>query len=142
MKNLVQIVKKKKEVVLYIFFGALTTAVNVAVYYFCYVRADMGNAASTAAAWFLSVIFAFFTNKLFVFESSSMSLQTMFPEAVKFCGCRAGTGAGELALMYISVDVLHFNGMAMKIITNVIVIVLNYIVSRLFIFKKSASGRS
>lgn len=141
MRDFMQGLKKYKAMVLYIVFGILTTVVNVAVYYLCYERAGMENVPSTAAAWLLSVVFAFITNKLYVFQSSSMSGLTVFKEALKFGGCRLGTGAGELAVMYLFVDLLHFSGTTMKIITNVIVIILNYIVSKLFVFKDSGTDR-
>ena len=127
---------KYKEMVLYLVFGGLTTLVNIVTYaLFAYVF-NMGTVASTALAWIVSVIFAYITNKIFVFESKTDSLAMAVTECVSFFGCRLATGIMDIAVMYVSVDLLHFNDIIMKIVSNVLVVVLNYIFSKLFIFKK------
>lgn len=134
MKALIELFKKYKSIITYVFFGGLTTAVNVVVYYICYDIAGIYNVPSTVIAWVAAVAFAFVTNKLFVFESKSWRAKKAVKEAVNFVLCRVGTGIIEIALMYIFVDRLEFNGTVTKLAVNIIVIVLNYIASKLFIF--------
>lgn len=128
---------KYREILSYLFFGAATTVINVAVYFICYQMFSISNSVSTVIAWFISVAFAFVTNKLFVFKSHSKKFEKTVKEAMAFFGCRVGSGVLELGIMYLSVDILLFNGTVMKLVTNIIVIVLNFIFSKLFIFKKN-----
>lgn len=125
---------KYKKITAYMVFGILTTVVNVAVYYICYQILKIPNIYSTAAAWCMAVVFAFLTNKPFVFESRNWSQKTVAAEAVRFFGCRALTGVLELALMFLLVDILALQGTVMKIFTNIIVIMLNYIAGKYFVF--------
>ena len=132
----VSIYFKYKEVILYLVFGGLTTLVNI-VSYAVFVRIiNMGTVAGTSGAWLVSVIFAYITNKMFVFESKTDTFDLLVKECVSFFGCRLTTGFLDVAIMYFSVDLLHFNDIVMKIISNVLVVILNYIFSKLFIFKK------
>ena len=125
-----------KGIIKYIFFGALTTALNVIAYHLLYNVINLPNTLSVIIAWILSVAFAFVTNKLFVFESKSWQAKIAAKEAFDFFICRIATGVLEVALMFLLVDILKLNGTVMKLITNVIVIILNYIASKLVIFKK------
>ncbi len=115
---------KYKEMVLYLVFGGLTTLVNIVTYaLFAYVF-NMGTVASTALAWIVSVIFAYITNKIFVFESKTDSLAMAVTECVSFFGCRLATGLLDVLIMFVSVNILHFNDMVMKILSNILVIIL------------------
>lgn len=136
MIEMSEFLQKSKPIILYGIFGILTTLVNVAVYYLFYKRMELSNLTSTVIAWFFAVLFAFVTNKAFVFESKSWKYQMIIPEVFKFFGCRIGTGVIELGMMAFFVDLLHFSGTIMKLITNLIVIVLNYVLSKLVIFRK------
>ena len=131
-----QLFIKYKDVISYLFFGVLTTAVNVAVYYVFYNLLSIANVISTVIAWVVAVAFAFVTNKLFVFDSKSWAPSVALREFWTFTACRIGTGIVEIGMMWLFVDILTFNGTVMKLITNFIVIVLNYIFSKLIIFKK------
>ena len=131
----INIYNQYKMPILYIIFGGLTTLVNILVYFLCYDVSGLSNVLSTIIAWILSVIFAFITNKLYVFESKE---NNVFYEISTFFGCRFGTGILDVGLMYLTVDILKWNALLMKIISNVIVIVLNYILSKVIIFKKKA----
>lgn len=130
---------KYKEVILYLVFGGLTTLVNI-VSYAVFARAmHMGTVTSTTMAWLISVVFAYVTNKVFVFESKTDTFAMLVKECVSFLGCRLATGIMDIAIMYVSVDMMHFNDIVMKIISNVFVVILNYIFSKLFIFKKETA---
>lgn len=122
----------KKEVLLYIFFGAATTAVNTAVYVFLYDFCAVDNTAANIAAWILSVLFAFFTNRKWVFESEKSD---MIKEAARFFAARSVTGVIDLTLMYLTVDICRINGDASKIGVNIVVIVFNYFFSKFWIFR-------
>ena len=131
-----ELFKKHKDIISYLFFGVLTTAVNVVTYWLCHGLGSVPNVPSTVIAWVAAVAFAFITNKLFVFESKSWAPSVALKEAASFTLCRVGTGVIEVGMMYVFVDLLTFNGTVMKLITNFIVIVLNYVFSKLIIFKK------
>ena len=125
-----------KGVIKYVVFGALTTLLNVIIYYLFYNLLMLPNTLSVIIAWVISVAFAFVTNKLFVFESKSWEAKIATKEALDFVLCRLATGFLEVALMFLLVDILKFNGTLMKLATNIIVIILNYVASKLLIFKK------
>ena len=129
---------KYRDIVLYGIFGVLTTLVNIITYHVSYNTLGISNVGSTIIAWIFAVTFAFLTNKTLVFESRSWNRNTVVAEICKFYGCRISTGVIEVGMMYLFVDMMGMNGTLMKTITNVIVIILNYIFSKLFIFKKAA----
>ena len=131
-----------KSVINYLFFGVCTTLVNIIIYYLCARILKMGTAGSTAAAWAASVLFAYITNKLFVFESRSFEKGLMIREIASFFACRLLTGFLDLAVMYVCVDHLGWNDMVMKVISNVLVIVINYAASKILIFKKNAEDQN
>lgn len=129
------LIKKYKGIISYLFFGVCTTLVNVAVYYVCYNVCGMFNVGATVIAWLLAVLFAFVTNKMFVFDSPSWSAEALKHEIPSFFGCRFLTGVLDVGIMYAAVDLMGWNGMIWKFISNVLVIVLNYAASKLIIFR-------
>ncbi len=124
---------KYKRPILYLFFGGVTTILDITIYALCSKVFLWPTVPSTILAWLFAVTVAFITNKIWVFESKS---KEVFKELSKFFACRIGTGILDVVIMYVSVDLLGFNGIIMKIISNVIVIVLNFIFSKLIVFKK------
>jgi len=133
MKN---ILKKYQEPISYLFFGVWTTIVNIVAYYLCAHIFLLSIVVSTCLAWVLSVIFAYITNKLWVFKSKTLHLHTVIQEFLSFTGCRLFTGACDLLIMFIFVDCLGVNDLFVKIASNVLVVILNYIFSKLIIFKQ------
>ena len=134
--------EKYREIIAYLFFGALTTLVNWMVFIPLYnwvqwpeAIAGWAGTISKAVAWFAAVIFAFFTNKPFVFKSHDWSAKVVWPELIKFLGCRVGSGLLEIGFIGLTVDLLKWNGNLMNIIVAVVVIVVNYIGSK-WLFKK------
>ena len=127
---------KYKSIIAYLFFGGCTTLVNVVVYQLGYNVLGISNVVSTIVAWLLSVLFAFVTNKLWVFESKSFSVDALRRELPSFFAARLLTGLLDLLIMYITVDKLQLNALLWKILSNIVVIILNYIASKLFVFKK------
>ena len=90
---------------------------------------------SVIIAWFIAVAFAYVTNKLFVFESKVFEKRALLKEILSFYSCRILTGLFDVAIMYLAVDVMSGNSTIWKIISNLVVIALNYVASRMFIFK-------
>ena len=127
---------KYKEMILYMFFGAGTTFVNI-VSYFIFKYLSLSVAASSVFSWAAAVCFAYVTNRIYVFESSEKGLYAVLKEFSSFTAGRIFTGLIDLAIMVVCVDMLHFNEPFMKIVSNVIVIILNYIISKLIVFKKN-----
>lgn len=132
---------KYKGIILYIFFGGITTLINIVTYYIFikYIFVDYGdlaNSMSNAIAWLFSVLFAFVTNKIWVFESKSWEKSVFIKEMITFFSFRFATGVLDMSIMIIGVDILNYDELLMKIISNVLVLVTNYIGSKLIIFKK------
>lgn len=128
-----------REPIIYLFFGGLTTVVNYLVYLPLYNFADLSASLSNCIAWAVAVLFAFLTNKPFVFCSNDWSTKTVIPEFIRFAGCRLGSGFIETLIIYISVDYLNWNGNIWKLVTSVIVVILNYFFSKLIVFKNKKS---
>lgn len=126
--------KKMKMLVLYLIFGVGTTLVNLLLFHLFYYQLEWGTVVSNVISWVGAVLFAFITNKWFVFESKSWNLKLVATELIGFFGARVITGLIDLGLMYLLVDLLSREAMTMKLLVNVIVIILNYVASKV-IFK-------
>ena len=127
--------EKYKSIFWYLVFGVVTTVVNIVTYHLCYEVWGVPNVPSNIIAWVLAVAVAFITNKLWVFDSKSLAPGVLLPELWKFVSCRLVTGVMDTAIMWVGVDVLGGPGTWVKIGSNVLVVVLNYIFSKLIIFK-------
>ena len=114
----------------------MTTVVNYLVYLPCYNWLNLSAGVSNAIAWAFAVAFAFLTNKPFVFKSHDWSAKVVIPELTKFLGCRIGSGVLETAILFVTVDLLCWDGNVLKLITSVLVIILNYIGSKRLVFTK------
>lgn len=137
MRNfIIELMKKHKSFIAYGVFGVFTTVVNIATYNYCYNSLGMNNTLSNVMAWILAVTFAYLTNKVWVFGSRSWRLEVLKKEITAFASCRLATGVLDLMIMYICVDIMDWHAMLMKILSNILVIILNYIFSKLVIFKK------
>lgn len=150
-----ELYKKHKEIISYIFFGALTTAVSFVSYtVFVLVLDSLGAknislfgatlsvCAANIVSWVCAVLFAFITNKLWVFESKSFEKSVALAEFVKFISSRIATGVLEIVLVPfliwigLSQSLFGVDGLVAKLVVTVIVIILNYVLSKLLIFKK------
>lgn len=128
---------KHKELISYVFWGAATTGVNYCVYFACTELLRVNYLVSNVIAWVAAVAFAFVVNKLFVFASRSWETGTVLSELWKFVSARILSGVLETALLFVFVTLLRFDDGIIKIAAGIIVIILNYLISKLFIFKKS-----
>ena len=129
-------VKKYEGVLLYLIFGALTTVINTVVYYILYTKFNISNIVSNTNAWIAAVIFAFITNKVWVFKSKSFEPVLVLRELTSFILARLSRGLLDMFIMYMGVDVLGGKPMLSKVISNVFVVILNYVFSKLFIFRR------
>ena len=136
MSTLKALFDKYYDIISYLFFGVLTTVVNYLIYLPCLNLLHLSAAVSNAIAWVVAVAFAYLTNKPFVFKSNDWSKETVLPELGKFVSCRIGSGLLETAIIFVTVDCLTWDGNLMKIITSIMVVVLNYVASKLLIFTK------
>ena len=118
---------------MYLIFGTLTTAVNIVVYYLFSNIIHINYLFSNAVAWFLSVLFAYVTNRKHVFDSKNNQI---IKEAISFFGSRLATGIMDMVLMWFLVNFNIVNDVVAKVVVNVIVVILNYILSKLVVFKK------
>jgi putative flippase GtrA len=130
------LIAKYWDILAYLVFGVLTTVVNYLVYLPLYNWVGLSATVSNAVAWVFAVAFAFLTNKPFVFKSHDWSMKTVMPELTKFLGCRIGSGLMETAIIFLTVDLLRFDGNVMKLFTSVLVIIVNYVGSKLLVFTK------
>ena len=129
---------KYKDVLAYAVFGLLTTIVNIWAYWLFARIVGLSVLLSTIVAWFLAVLFAYLTNRNWVFHSEAVSFKEVSREIVFFFLCRIGTGIIDWLIMYVFVDLLNYNDIVIKAIANIVVIVSNYIASKLVIFKKNS----
>lgn len=125
-----------REVISYLIFGVLTTLVNWIVYG-AMVKSGVDYRIATAAAWVISVLFAFIVNKIFVFRSYDLHPAFIVKEGISFTACRAASGVMEMVLMVIMVSWLNMGEYISKVLVSVVVVIVNYVFSKLFIFRKS-----
>ncbi len=137
---MINFLKKHKEIILYVIFGGLTTVVNWVTYSlfvsFCSIT------VSNVFAWIFAVVFAYITNKIFVFEQKSWKPSIAFFEFTKFVSSRVLTGVIEIVgvdiLVYLGLNqtVLGVRGMVAKVTVSIVVVILNYVFSKLIVFNK------
>lgn len=142
-KNLKEIYLKYKELINYLIFGGLTTIVNFICYYIFARMIGIDEVISSALSWFFSVLFAYITNKMFVFDSKTKGIKNLIRECISFFLARILSGIlcdiGSFALM---VKVFNINDIISKIITQVMVVIVNYIFSKFLVFKKKSKNSS
>ena len=136
--EMIELYKKYKEIINYLIFGVLTTVVSLATYYICVftflnpenpVELQIANIIS----WIFAVLFAYVTNRKYVFESKE---KNKVKEATKFVGSRVFTLILDMGVMWLGVTILGFSDKIMKMVSQVLIIIGNYIISKLFVFKK------
>jgi len=122
----------EKELLLYVVFGVLTTLVNIVVYFIFARLFGINYLISNIIAWVLSVLFAYVTNRIWVFESKSTNI---IKEMSLFFGGRIFSGVVDTGLMYLFIDILSIGDFISKIVIQVIVVILNYVISKVIVFK-------
>lgn len=128
--------KEHKEVLMYLFFGGLTSVISIVSYSYCDVVLGMNPLIANVISWILAVTFAYVTNKTWVFSAQTHGLKELIQEAFNFFAGRLFTLLVEEAVLFIFISKLHFNSVVVKIAAQFIVVVLNYIISKLIVFRE------
>ena len=127
---------RHRSIIDYLFWGVVTTLVNYAAYFVCRLCFGIDYLASNVIAWAVSVIFAFVVNKVFVFRSLDWSAKVAFRECWQFVAARLFSGVLETAILKVFVDWLGMSDAIVKIFSNIVVVIVNYVLSKLVIFRK------
>lgn len=135
--NFKQLWNKYKDVIPYVFFGMCTTIVNVTVYWIFAHMLEQDVMISTLTAWIIAVLFAYFTNRKWVFRSVAKTFSDIVKELISFLGCRVATGFLDWLCMFAFVTKLECNDVLIKVVANILVIILNYIASKFLIFRRT-----
>lgn len=141
VNKLMELYKKYKEIIMYLFFGVTTTVVNWIIY-IAMIKVGSLTLVANCVAWVGAVVYAFITNKLFVFESKSMNPKVLLKEGVSFVVARMFSGIFDilgpdvLISMGLNQVIFGIKGFVAKIAMSVIVIILNYILSKVLVFRK------
>lgn len=130
--------KKHEEGLNYLIFGFLAFVLNYILYFVFADALSMHYMAATVLSWVLTVVFAYWTNRTFVFKSQNKDASSVVKEFVSFIGARVATEVLEIVLMYVMVDVLAVNDKISKLVCQTIVILANYVLSKIWIFKDKA----
>ena len=132
------IYRKHEEGINYLIFGFLAFVLNYILYFVFADAVAMHYMAATGLSWVLTVVFAYWTNRTFVFKSQNKETKAVVTEFVSFIGAKVATEVLELGLMYLMVDVMAVNDKISKLICQVIVILANYVLSKIWIFKDTS----
>lgn len=126
--------KARATFIRYCMAGAAATILETGLYMLLYEALGVPNVISTFVAWFLTVLFAFVTNKYFVYRKPGK--EKVLKELVGFFSCRAGTGVFNLVWMFVTVDILAWWPLMMKLLSALMVGIINYVVGKVMIFRK------
>ncbi len=140
--NIKELFEKHRDVIPYLFFGVCTTLVNLAAYWVAAHLLEWRVVPSTIFAWVLAVLFAYLTNRTWVFHSKAEAAGETAKEMIRFFSCRLATGIIDWLCMFLLVDILTWNDMAVKFFSNALVIILNYVASKLVVFRKEARSKN
>jgi len=133
-EKIIELYQRYREIITYVFFGGLTTVVNIVAFFILDTGLGWPYLIANAAAIILSILFAYVTNKLFVFRSDTQNASETFYEFFRFIGFRLVSGLADMATMWVLVDLLLIDTSIAKLATQFIVVVLNYVFSKFFIF--------
>lgn len=141
MEKIKQLWKKYEEAVNYLFWGGIAFFLSMALFYFFANILDLYEQIANSLSWVLCVVFTYFTNRFFVFKSKSKGLAGMGMEFVSFILARVATLVIENAILFVLIDLMGVNNMLAKLFGQFVVIVTNYILSKLWIFAKKDKGQ-
>ena len=151
METIRALLHKHRELVSYVFWGVMTTVVNYVTYFLLTEGLQIYYLSSNVIAWAVSVLFAYFVNKLYVFQSRNWAWRVALRELWQMAASRVFTLGLETAILWFFVDTLHFGDAVIqltadisihgdavvKLAANVVVVVVNYVLSKFIIFKKN-----
>lgn len=127
---------QQREIILYLIFGVMAFCLNVGLFASFHSVAGMNVLLANAVSWILTVLFAFFTNRIYVFQAGSGGLSVLFRQMLSFCSGRFFTLLVEEAILWLFISVLDFTSIPVKIAAQIVVVVLNYIISKWIVFSK------
>ena len=136
MKSLINKLLNNKEVLLYLVFGVLTTAVNFVVYTFFTRFLIVDELISNVFAWVFAVSFAYVTNKKYVFSSKTTSIKQLTKEMSTFFIARLFSLGVDMIIMFIGLRILFIYDIYVKLFSQIVIVILNYVLSKFIIFKK------
>ena len=125
---------KRKEVLLYLFFGGISFFLNIAVFLFLNGTVQINELISNAISWVVCVLFQFFTNRTWVFKNDNENANKLLKQLIEFFCGRIVTLVLEEAILFVFITWLAFDALCVKILAQIIVILLNYIISKWFVF--------
>lgn len=131
--------RKHEEGINYLIFGFLAFVLNYILYFIFADAIALHYMAATVLSWVLTVVFAYWTNRTFVFKSQNKETGAVWKEFISFIGARVATEVLEVVLMYVLVDMASINDKISKLVCQTIVILANYVLSKIWIFKKAPS---
>lgn len=134
--TILALLRRHREMISYLFWGVMTTVVNYVSYILLTEAAHIYYLTSTVIAWTISVLFAYFVNKLFVFQSRSWDWRVALRELWQMVAARLFSLGLEMAIMWFFVDTLRCNHLVIKLAANVVVVVVNYVLSKFIIFRQ------
>lgn len=132
MKFMIVFFRKYKEIIMFGIFGILTTLINVISFYIFHFY--INYLLSNAIAWLISILFAYITNRMYVFNSTVSGLKNIIKEFNLFLISRLLSGVLDMALMFIFIDFLHWDNFSSKVLVNNFVVITNYLFSKLLVF--------
>ncbi len=127
--------QKHKEVLLYLFFGGVAVLLNLALFAFFNSGLKINELIANIICWVICVLFQFFTNRTWVFQAKNSAEQSFFKQILSFFGGRVFTLVIEELILFIFITLLMFNTFSVKVAAQIITIVLNYVISKFFVFK-------
>ena len=133
--NMFTIYQRFRTGLAYLFFGGLTTLLNIVVYLGLARGLELPYLAANVTAWIVSVLFAYAVNRVYVFASRQQGWGNILMECSAFIGCRLLSGGADTVIMYLMIDRLGLDDLAVKVLANLVVIIMNYVISRDLIFK-------
>lgn len=133
MKKILRLIKT--EAFKYLVVGGLTTLVNVLSYALLYSVLKIDVTISNIISVALAILFAYIANKIIVFKSKTNHIKDTIYEMAKFCGARLSTMIIEVGGVFLLYNILNIHPMISKIATQVIVVIVNYFISKFFVFK-------
>lgn len=135
LRKLKPLYERQKGIILYIFFGGLTTVVSFVVFWFFVHIIPFDPLVANTISWVISVAFAFFTNRVWVFNSPTHSARAFFKQLFMFYVGRLFSFAVEQLMIFVFINKLGFNDLIIKLIATIIVLILNYIISKVIVFR-------
>ena len=131
--------KRHKQVLLYLFFGAVTTVISIGVFSLLNIALGVNEHIANLTSWVLAVLVAFLTNRTMVFETETNSAGAFLAQMIKFYAGRVATLLVEELIIFVFITTLKFDSFTVKLVAQIIIIILNYVISKLFVFKNNGA---